>query len=79
MNRFRSQYYSESTPDNWRKTAEIVDSIGGAFARVPYAEAFVAQYLQVFDYNPVSESSLYSSGRSYAQMFQHIYRFPLHE
>ena len=79
MNRFHSQYYSESTPDNWRKTAEVVDSLGGDFARVPYAEAFVAQYPQVFEYVPVSESSLYSSGKSYAEMFQHMYRFPLHE
>ena len=77
MNKFRSQFYSESAPDHWRKTAEIVDSVGGAFARVPYAEAFVAQYPQVFDYVPVSESSLYSSGKSYSEMFQHIYRFPL--
>ena len=77
INKLRSQYYSEETPDHWRKTAEIVDSIGGAFARVPYAEAFVSQYPQFSEYVPVGESSLYSSGKSYGEMLGNVYRFPL--
>ena len=79
INKLHSQYFSESTPDHWRKTAEIVDSFPGAFARVPFAEGYVAQYPQFTDYVPVPESSLYSSGKSYREMFEHIYRFPLFE
>ena len=79
INKLDSQFYSESKPDHWRKTAEIVDSIGGAFARVPYAEAFVAQYPSFSEYLPVAEESLYSSGTNYEEMFDRIYRFPLND
>ena len=79
MNKLHSQYYSEDHPEYWWKTAEIADGVAGGFARVPFAEAFVAQYPQLSEYVPVAESSLYSSGKDYASMFADIYRFPLHK
>ena len=77
MNKFRSQYFSESNPNQWRKIAESVDGAGASFARVAYAESFVAQYPQACDYMPVPETSLYSAGKSYEAMFEDQFQFLL--
>ena len=77
MNKFRSQYFSESNPNQRRKIAESVDGAGASFARVAYAESFVAQYPQACDYMPVPETSLHRAGKSYEAMFEDQFQFLL--
>jgi hypothetical protein len=55
MNKFTSQHYSENSQQQ-RKLGEALDGgISAIHSRVAYAEAFVADNPEVYEYLPVSD------------------------
>ena len=72
MNRFTSQYYGDDSPLQ-RKLGEVLDSpISGIHLRVPYAEAFVAHYPEVFDSLPLSEYGMKLSRKSMSETYEYM-------
>ena len=72
MNRFKSQYYGEDGRLH-RKLGEVLDgSIHAIHARVPYAEAFIADKPQLFQLLPLSEYEDQVNQRSKEEMYDHM-------
>ena len=72
MNKFKSQFYGESSPLQ-RKLTEAVDvSVAAINARVPYAEAFIAHHPQVSQTLPISEYALEISRKSEAEKYEYM-------
>ena len=72
MNKIESQFYGESSPLQ-RKLTHAVDVTGVAInRRVPYAEAFVPHYPQVYQSLPFSEYELEISEKSEAEKYSYM-------
>ena len=72
MNRFRSQYYGGDGSLH-RKLGEMMDGgIHAVHARVPYAEAFVADKPELHALLPVSEYDLQMSSKTEPEQYEHM-------
>ena len=57
IRQFKSQFYDGDSPLP-KKLGEVLDGYYGIYAHVPYAEAFVPYYPEVYDALPLSEYRL---------------------
>jgi LmbE family N-acetylglucosaminyl deacetylase len=72
MNRFKTQHYGEDSPLQ-RKLSEALDCpIAAIHARVPYAEAFVAYYPQVYKSLPLSEYAMELAQKSATESYAYL-------
>ncbi|MDP6065320.1 MAG: hypothetical protein QGI49_11120 [SAR202 cluster bacterium] len=78
MNKFKSQFYGDSSPLQ-RKLTQLDAPAVAINARVPYAETFIANFPQVYQDLPVSEYALEIRNKTEAEKYEYMTRLLINE